>query len=74
MKADLRPPQHWDEATLRRNVLDHYPKEDVTASPVDNLSIMMHPIPKAWTLDGFSSGLNANLSQGDIDFIKVNYA
>ena len=73
--ADLSgPPNRWDLATIRRNVLDHYPKNQVTASPVDNLSIMMYPIPKAWTLDGFSSVLNGDLSQADIDFIKLNYA
>lgn len=75
VKADLSgPPNRWDDATIRRNVLDHYPKTQVTASPVDKLSIMMYPIPKAWTLDGFSAGLNGELSQDDVTFIKQNYA
>jgi hypothetical protein len=74
VKADLSgPPNSWDDATIRRNVLDHYLATDVTASPVDNLSIMMYPIPKAWTLDGFSAGMNGDLSRDDIDFIKQNY-
>jgi serralysin len=75
VKADLSgPPNNWDDATIRSNVLDHYPAKDVTASPVDKLSIMMYPIPKAWTLNNFSSGLNGVLSQDDVNFIKQNYA
>ena len=34
---------------------------------------MMYPIPKAWTVDGFSSGLNATLSSGDKRLIKKVY-
>ena len=34
--ADLSgPPNNWDEATIRHNVLDHYPPGDVTATDVD---------------------------------------
>jgi serralysin len=73
--ADLSgPPNNWDEATIRHNVLDHYPKDDVIASVVDGLSIMMYPIPKSWTLDGFSAGLNGDLSAQDVDFIHGVYA
>jgi hypothetical protein len=75
VKADLGgPPNNWDDATIRHNVLDHYPAEDVTSSPVDKLSIMMYPIPRAWTLDGFSAGMNGDLSTADVKFIKDNYA
>jgi hypothetical protein len=74
VKADLGgPPNNWDDATIRRNVLDHYPAEALTVSPVDKLSIMMYPIPKAWTLNNFSSGLNSDLSQSDVDFIRQHY-
>jgi hypothetical protein len=45
----------------------------VTATPVDNLSIMMYPIPSAWTLDGFSSDLNGDLSDQDVEFIRQAY-
>jgi serralysin len=73
--ADLKgPPNCWDEATIRHNVLDHYPPEDVTASSVDRLSIMMYPIPASWTLDGFSAGLNDDLSEDDRKFIRQAYA
>jgi serralysin len=33
----------------------------------------MYPIPKAWTLDGFSAGFNKELSATDKKFIKENY-
>jgi serralysin len=68
------PPNRWDLATIRRNVLDHYAPETVTASTVDKLSIMMYPIPAAWTLDGFSAELNEDLSEDDRTFIRQAYA
>jgi serralysin len=72
--ADLSgPPNEWDEETIRRNVLDRYPKGDVSATPVDGESIMMYPIPASWTLDGFSSDLNDDLSAQDIAFIREEY-
>ncbi len=72
--ADLSgPPNNWDPATIRRNVLDHYPEGDVEATAVDKDSIMMYPIPAAWTLDGFSADLNADLSGDDIEFIAEAY-
>jgi serralysin len=72
--ADLSgPPNNWDEETIRHNVLDHYRPEDVTATEVDPKSIMMYPIPKAWTNDGFSAGLNSDLSDRDIGLIRQEY-
>ena len=34
---------------------------------------MMYPIPKSWTLDGFSAELNSDLSQQDVEFIRGAY-
>lgn len=59
------PPNHWDSATIENNMFRYYPPDNVTASPVDGKSIMMYPIPKSWTLDGFSAGLNSELSHDD---------
>jgi hypothetical protein len=74
VRDDLRgPPNNWDDATIQHNLLDHYRPEDVTATDVDPESIMMYPIPKAWTLDGFSAGLNDDVSQKDVDFIRRVY-
>ena len=73
--ADLSgPPNNWDEATIRSNVLDHYSTDEVKeATDVDPESIMMYPIPAAWTLDGFSADLNDDLSEDDVAFIKRIY-
>jgi hypothetical protein len=67
------PPNNWDEEQIRHNVLDHYDPSTVTATDVDADSIMMYPIPAAWTLDGFSADLNADLSEHDVEFIKGIY-
>jgi hypothetical protein len=75
VRADLSgPPNSWGDSTIRHNVLDHYAPEAVTASPVDRLSIMMYPIPAAWTLDGFSADLNDDVSEDDRQFIGQVYA
>jgi serralysin len=72
--ADLSgPPNNWPEPVIRSNVLDHYDPEKVTATPVDSKSIMMYPIPKSWTLDGFSAGFNGELSPTDKEFIHKIY-
>jgi serralysin len=72
--ADLSgPPNNWDEDQIRHNVLDHYDPDAVEATDVDGDSIMMYPIPAAWTLDGFSADLNGDLSPQDRDFIRSEY-
>jgi hypothetical protein len=74
VKKDLSgPPNNWDDATIESNVLAHYDEADTTGTPVDRLSIMMYPIPAAWTNDGFSSDLNSDLSEQDIAFVRDYY-
>jgi serralysin len=74
VKKDLSgPPNNWDDETIRRNVLGHYPKEAVESTPVDKDSIMMYPIPASWTVDGFSADLNGDLSEYDKEFIHEQY-
>jgi serralysin len=67
------PPNSWDEATIQHNIFDSYDPATLRATPTDGLSIMMYPIPAAWTLDGFSAGLNADLSETDRAFIREAY-
>ena|SRR5687767_2417094 len=67
------PPNNWDEATIRFNVLDRYDPEDTTGTDVDPTSIMMYPIPATWTNDGFSAGFNEDLSDTDREFIRDAY-
>jgi serralysin len=67
------PPNNWSEATIDNNIFAKYADSDVIATNVDPDSIMMYPIPKAWTLDGFSADLNSELSVKDKEFIVTNY-
>ena len=72
--ADLSgPPNNWDEGEIRNNVLNHYDPSEVDATDVDPNSIMMYPIPAAWTNDGFSADLNGDLSETDVEFIRREY-
>lgn len=66
VRADLSgPPNNWDDATIENNMFKIYAPHEVSATPVDPLSIMMYPIPAAWTTDGFSAGLNVEISVSD---------
>ena len=67
------PPNNWSPAQIENNMFRFYPEKDVVATDVDPLSIMMYPIPLAWTTDGFSAGLNAELSPNDRNLIKSVY-
>ena len=67
------PPNNWDEATIRSNVLDKYASNAVAATEVDAESIMMYPIPAAWTDGKFTAGFNGKLSDFDRDLIRKVY-
>jgi len=67
------PPNNWDEDTIETNMFQTYDLDDVTATPLDPASIMMYPIPAAWTTDGFSSGFNTDLSEQDRELIRQCY-
>ncbi|OWU69461.1 matrixin family metalloprotease [Phaeobacter sp. 22II1-1F12B] len=72
--ADLSgPPNNWDLATIKRNVLDKYAPGVVSGTDVDSNSIMMYPIPASWTDGTFSAGNNDVLSSQDKAFIKNAY-
>lgn len=68
------PPNRWPLATIENNMFKKYPETDVVATDVDRESIMMYPIPKAWTENGyFSADMNRELSAKDKQFIRQNY-
>jgi serralysin len=72
--ADLsRPPNSWDEAQIEVNMFKKYDPAEGSGTAVDPQSIMMYPIPAAWTTDGFSVGLNGELSETDKEFIRGAY-
>jgi serralysin len=64
--ADLSgPPNNWSMEQIQINMFDQLSPGEVFGTPVDKSSIMMYPIPASWTEDGFSVGLNSDLSQKD---------
>lgn len=72
--ADLSgPPNNWDAETIEHNVLHAYSQNDVIGTILDPKSIMMYPIPKEWTLNGFSVGFNNSISEMDAAFIGKIY-
>jgi len=68
-----QPPNSWDKATIDHNMFEPYAKSETNFTKVDSKSIMMYPIPKTWTTDGFSAGLNGTLSDTDKKFIHAQY-
>lgn len=67
------PPNNWSISTIRHNVLEKYSKDQTNGTEVDPLSIMMYPFPATWTLDGFSSRENIELSPTDRRFMASVY-
>lgn len=68
-----QPPNNWNKATIDRNMFEPYEKSETNFTKVDGKSIMMYPIPASWTTDGFSAGLNGELSENDRKFIHKEY-
>jgi hypothetical protein len=72
--ADLSgPPNNWDLATIEHNMFEPAAAEETNFTDLDPESIMMYPIPAKWTTDGFSVGLNTDLSETDKEFIHEQY-
>jgi hypothetical protein len=62
-------PNFWDKATVDNNMFATYDLDQVNATKVDKLSIMLYEVPTGWTTDGFSSKANEKLSEQDKIFI-----
>ena len=67
------PPNSWSVEDIEFNVLEPATRAEVAATAMDSKSIMMYPIPKSWTTDGFSTGFNSDLSEIDKKFIHKQY-
>jgi hypothetical protein len=63
------PPNNWDEATIRHNVLNKYRHDQINGSDFDRESIMLYSFPAAWTTDGFHTAPNTVLSAIDEAFV-----
>jgi serralysin len=67
------PPNNWSESVIENNMFRTFTKEQLNLTRLDRNSIMMYPIPAKWTQDGFTVGLNTDLSDVDKQFIKAQY-
>lgn len=68
--ADLSgPPNHWDEATVRHNVLRKYAVDQIRGTDFDPASIMLYAFPGSWTRSGVGTQANDVLSDRDKAFI-----
>jgi serralysin len=67
------PPNNWTLDVIELNMFQAYDEDETAFTRLDPKSIMMYPIPVRWTLDGFSIGLNADLSPLDRQFIGQMY-
>lgn len=72
--ADLSgPPNNWNEETIENNMFKKYEETELLLTRADKDSIMMYPIPKAWTNNGFSAGLNSEISEVDKQLVRTAY-
>jgi len=67
------PPNAGDLEKIEHNMFKPVAAGEANSTTVDPDSIMMYPLPAKWTLDGFSAGLNSDLSERDKDFIRAQY-
>lgn len=63
------PPNHWDEETIRHNVLRKYGVNQINGTQFDPDSIMLYFFPATWTLNGVGTKANEILSKLDKQFI-----
>lgn len=67
------PPNNWDPQTIEINMFRPIDKNESNFTAMDPDSIMMYPLPATWTTNGFSVGLNSDLSAKDKSFIRQQY-
>jgi hypothetical protein len=68
------PPNNWSHDEVDQNLFEAYDKNLTVFTAMDAKSIMMYPIDRRFTTDGFEVGLNSELSDTDKEFIKKIYA
>lgn len=66
-------PNYWDKATTKHNVLDTYSRTLTQYSAFDPKSIMLYPIDRQLTKNGFSVGWNNELSDTDKAWLAKVY-
>jgi serralysin len=63
----------WTPEMVQTNIFSVYDVPDALVGTFDKASIMMYPIPRNWTTDGFTVGWNTELSEEDKRFISLVY-
>jgi Bacterial pre-peptidase C-terminal domain/Astacin (Peptidase family M12A) len=63
------PPNNWDEATIRHNVLNKYRADQIRGTAFDPDSIMLYFFPGSWVKSGVGTRANEVLSALDKGFI-----
>lgn len=63
------PPNHWNEAQIRHNVLFKYRADQVNGTSFDPESIMLYAFPGSWVKSGVGTQANEVLSAMDKAFI-----
>jgi hypothetical protein len=63
------PPNNWDEATIRHNVLNKYTVDQIKGTKFDADSIMLYFFPGSWVKSGVGTHANDVLSAMDKAFI-----
>ena len=63
------PPNNWDEATIRHNVLDKYRADQIRGTAFDADSIMLYFFPGTWVKSGVGTHANDVLSAVDKAYV-----
>lgn len=69
LRALAGPPNFWDEATTRHNVLFRYAADQINGTAFDPESIMLYFFPAEWTTNGIATKANDVLSSMDKQFV-----
>lgn len=70
IRALSGPPNNWNEAQIRHNVLNKYTQDQVRGTTFDPDSIMLYEFPDSWTLNNAGTHGNSILSNQDKAFIS----
>ena len=68
-----KPPHGWPRAVIDDNLFKPWEASTTNSTKLDLASIMTYPIPARWTLDGFATRGNTQLSATDKEFIAREY-
>jgi len=70
---EYRRTQGWTDAEIYQQVLNRDDPRDFNGSAFDSKSIMLYPVDRRHTTNGFSVGWNRKLSETDIAVLKRTY-